>query len=165
MDRAESDSPKNNNQIRKFEKHSFFWLYTSAQLGTFHAAPPLENHFSTKYSRSGGHPSAVNQRGRAPGYRKLALPGLKSVDFFGLKVISLGQHVFRSVTLSGQKYSPIGPALKASDRAVSHKKLVDEWKWMENLLSKTPYKFKKSYGGTPEPLPPKYPPIQARTLS
>ena len=66
--------------------------------------------------------------GAGPGYRKLALPGLKSVDFFGLKVISLGQHVFRSVTLSGQKYSPIGPALKASDRAVSHKKLVDEWK-------------------------------------
>ena len=51
--------------------------------------------------------------GAGPGYRKLALPGLKSVDFFGLKVISLGQHVFRSVTLSGQKYSPIGPALKA----------------------------------------------------
>ena len=87
---------------------------------------PLENHFKTQYSRSG----RTSQRGqqRAPGYTKLALPGLKSVDFFGLKVISLGQHVFRSVTLSGQKYSPIGPALKASDRAVSHKKLVDEWK-------------------------------------
>jgi len=66
--------------------------------------------------------------GAGPGYRKLALPGLKSVDFFGLKVISLGQHVFRSVTLSGQKYSPIGPSLKGADRAVSHKKLVDEWK-------------------------------------
>ena len=25
---------------------------------------------------------------------------------------------------------------------------------MENLLSKTPYKFKKSYGGTPEPQTP-----------
>jgi hypothetical protein len=25
---------------------------------------------------------------------------------------------------------------------------------MENLQSKTPYNFKKSYGGTPEPLPP-----------
>jgi hypothetical protein len=31
---------------------------------------------------------------------------------------------------------------------------------MENLLSKTPYKFKKSYGGTPEPLPPEYPPCR-----
>ena len=30
-------------------------------------------------------------------------------------------------------------------RAVSQEKL------MENLQSKTPYKFKKSYGGTPEP--------------
>jgi hypothetical protein len=40
----------------------------------------------------------------------LALPGLKSVDFFGLKVISLGHHVFRSVTLSGQKYNPSRPA-------------------------------------------------------
>ena len=71
------------------------------------AGPPLENHFSTKYSRSG----RTSQRGqRAPGYRKLALPGLKSVDFFGLKVISLGHHVFRSVTLSGQKYNPSRPA-------------------------------------------------------
>jgi hypothetical protein len=31
---------------------------------------------------------------------------------------------------------------------------------MENLLSKTPFKFKKSYGGTPEPLPPEYPPCR-----
>ena len=31
---------------------------------------------------------------------------------------------------------------------------------MENLLAKTPYKFKKSYGGTPEPLPPEYPPFR-----
>jgi hypothetical protein len=27
---------------------------------------------------------------------------------------------------------------------------------MENLQSKTPYNFKKSYGGTPEPLHPEY---------
>ena len=31
---------------------------------------------------------------------------------------------------------------------------------MENLQSKTPYNFKKSYGGTPEPLPPEYPPCR-----
>ena len=31
---------------------------------------------------------------------------------------------------------------------------------MQNLQSKTPYKFKKSYGGTPEPLPPEYPPFR-----
>ena len=69
---------------------------------------PLENHFSTKYSRSGR--TSQRGQGRAPGYRKLALPGLKSVDFFGLKMISLGHHVFRSVTLSNQKYNPIRPA-------------------------------------------------------
>ena len=33
-------------------------------------------------------------------------------------------------------------------------------KLMENLLSKTLYKFKKSYGGTPEPPPPEYPPCR-----
>ena len=31
---------------------------------------------------------------------------------------------------------------------------------MQNLQPKTPYKFKKSYGGTPEPLPPEYPPFR-----
>ena len=31
---------------------------------------------------------------------------------------------------------------------------------MQNLQSKTPYKFKNSYGGTPEPLPPEYPPCR-----
>jgi hypothetical protein len=31
---------------------------------------------------------------------------------------------------------------------------------MENLQSETPYNFKKSYGGTPEPLPPEYPPFR-----
>ena len=35
---------------------------------------------------------------------------------------------------------------------------------MENLQSKTPYNFKKSYGGTPEPLPPEYPPAGADPL-
>ena len=35
---------------------------------------------------------------------------------------------------------------------------------MENLLSKTPYKFKKSYGGTPEPQTPGCT-LAARTLS
>ena len=153
MDTFRPETPKNNNQIRKFEKHSFFWLYPSAQLETFHADPPLETILAQNTAALVGIPARAT--GAGPGYRKLALPGLKSVDFFGLKVISLGQNVFRSVTLSGQKYSPIGPALKASDRAVSHKKLVDEWKWMENLLSKTPYKFKNSYGGTPEPQTPR----------
>ena len=32
--------------------------------------------------------------GAGPGYRKLALPGLKSVHFFCVKVIFLGYHVF-----------------------------------------------------------------------
>ena len=57
--------------------------------------PPLKTILAQNTAALGGHPSAVN-RGRAPGYRKLALPGLKIVDFFGLKVISLGHHVFRS---------------------------------------------------------------------
>jgi hypothetical protein len=89
------------------------------------ARPPLENHYNAKYSRSG----KTSQRGP----QKMALPGLKSVHFVRLKVISLGHHVFHSVTLPGQKYNPIRPglcqltALKKESRSIKngniHKKL------------------------------------------
>jgi hypothetical protein len=47
---------------------------------------------------------------------------------------------------------PVEQPLRSLEaRVVGH---VSQEKLMENLQSKTPYKFKKTYGGTPEPQTP-----------
>ena len=83
VDTFRPDSPKNNNQIRKVEKQSFFWLYPSAQLETFHADPPLQTILAQNTAALVGIPARATGRGSR--LQKIGTSRLKKCRLFRSK--------------------------------------------------------------------------------